>query len=181
MTTAIGTTDVDICSRALVLLGNKPVDDLDGTDDKTVACKNVYALVRDTVLTHHPWRFTIAKFQLAKLTAAPINEYQFGWQLPAKRINSSPFEPLIVDIQVDQVEARWPPHVVTFATFVMAALLAEAVTDQTDKAKMWHTTAWGTAADDMKGGFSRTARVQDGQGRPTPAIEDYSLINVRVS
>ncbi len=208
MTTAIGTTDVDICARALVLLGNKPVDSLEGDDDKTVACKNIYDLVRDVVLTHHPWRFTMAKFNLAQLTAAPVNEFEFAYQLPAERINHSPravynstddlarpitkgwdvfedkvfaqFEPLIIDIQVDQAEARWPPHVVTFATFALAAMLAEAVTDQTDKAKMWHLAAFGTPSENMKGGYSQVARVQDGQGRPTPAIEDFSLLEVRV-
>lgn len=205
MTTAIGTNPVEISNRALGLLGQKPIDSFEDGTDKSQTCGTVWPVVRLEVLSHYPWRFMMAKRQLARLTAAPTNEWQHAFQLPSDRFQSAVVcydsaevdavplldwdhfgeyvfanvEALWIDYPANRDEDKWPPHVVTLATFVMAARIAFGITDDGDKAEYWQKIAYGTAQEGQRGGFSRQARAQDAQRRPAQIVHDFSLIRVR--
>lgn len=81
-------SEVEICNLALSHLG----------DDATVAsieppegsaqaehCARFYPIARDTLLEMHPWRFAIARVQLAALNV-PSWSWQFAYALPASSI-----------------------------------------------------------------------------------------------
>ena len=84
---SLGTTDVKICARALVNIGMKPVQDLDGDDDVTLACSLLYPMVKKEVLSMYPWWSTKGKKQLSRLTQTVVNEYQFAFALPSNRLS----------------------------------------------------------------------------------------------
>ena len=47
---------VSICSNALLLLGDKPIDSFDINNDRTRLVANLYTSKRDKVLRAHPWK-----------------------------------------------------------------------------------------------------------------------------
>lgn len=206
MTLAAGNTDVDTCARALVMLGLKPINSLVGDDDKVVTCRTLYPMVRREVLGRYPWRHTIVKRRLNRLTDKPISEWLYAFQLPADRLagpravfssdeRNAPTikaydvyqdhiycnEPQIwIDYQANQNESKDPPYVQTLMTYVMAARLAEPTTDDSSKAAHWETMAYGSPAEKQMGGYFETAKALDAQQRPSQQVSgDFSLIAVR--
>jgi hypothetical protein len=77
---------VSLISTAAVLLGEKPIMSL--SDNRFSA--TVGAAIFDTILTNelqtNRWRFSVNKKTLNQLTAAPLNEYQYAYQLPSDMI-----------------------------------------------------------------------------------------------
>lgn len=206
MTLAAGNTDVDFCARALVFLGLTPISSLLGDDDKTVTCRTIYPMVRNEVLSRYPWRFTIAKRRLARLTDTPVNEWTYAFQLPSDRLcgpravftsGESGARPITeydiyqdhlyandpsiwIDYQALQSESKFPPYVSTLLTYVLAARLAEPLTDDTSKGERWETMSYGSPAEKQQGGYFEVAKALDAQQRPSQEISgDYSLIAVR--
>jgi len=87
MTLAAGNTDVDICARALVLLGLTPINSLAGNDDKVTTCRTLYPMVYSEVLSRYPWRFTLAKRRLARLSDVTDEmNTATAFQLPSDRL-----------------------------------------------------------------------------------------------
>ena len=206
--TKFGTTDVEVCSRALVLLGESSIDSLDGDDDITTICNQVYPLVRAEVMTIHKWRFTIEKHQLARKTATPTNQYQYAFAQPSNRLDD-PFaiysdgsvgahpmiggwdifggdvysdEPdLYGDYQVNIPESLWPPYMQVLMSLVLAGRLAEPVTDDTSKKREYLIDAYGTPGTGDEGGYLAKARILDSQSRPSDGFKDFSLVDARFS
>lgn len=206
MTLAAGNTDVDICARALVCLGLTPINSLAGSDDKETLCRTLYPMVRKEVLSRYPWRHTIAKVRLSRLTAAPVNEWKYAFQLPenrlcgpravynSKEVNARPItqydifqdhlysneESIWIDFQADQNESKDPPYVQTLMVYVMAARLAEPATDDSGKGERWETMAYGSPAEKQQGGYFELAKNLDSQQRSSQEVSgDYSLLSCR--
>ena len=72
-----------------------------------------------------------------------------------------------------------PSYFVQFLVYMMAWHLAESVTDQIDKSDYWRQIAVGTAVDNGRGGYFRQAANVDGRGKPSYAIVDFPLTDVR--
>lgn len=202
---SLAVTDIDLVNRALINLGQSPIADLTDDDEVSVTCATVYPAVRDEVLGIYPWRCTIKKVQLARLTDAPVNEWIYAFQLPSDRVgepravfNTSkvgapPYKEyeLIGDQLLTNApeiwleypwlinEANFSQHVRTLIVFVLSARLAEPITEDSSKAQYWEGKAYGLGEDGMGGYFAR-ARLMDSQGRPSQEMgADYSLINAR--
>jgi|TARA_R110002020_G_scaffold22513_7_gene76087 hypothetical protein len=75
-------SEAEICSNALSLLGDDPITAL--TDDSTRArlCNRFYASTRDSVLRAFTWNFAITRQALAQSTTTPNFEFSFQYQLP---------------------------------------------------------------------------------------------------
>ena len=79
-------TDIDICARALVLIGASPITSFDeGTTESTVAANIYEDTVRD-MLSRHRWRFASGQSQLSRLVDAPNARWDAAYQLPADLI-----------------------------------------------------------------------------------------------
>lgn len=74
---------IALCARALLKLGADTIASFDdGTTEAEVAT-NLYPPLRDALLSSHPWSFACGQTSLAKLSAAPIADFDAAFQLPA--------------------------------------------------------------------------------------------------
>lgn len=79
-------TKIALISKALVLVGEKPLNSL--SDDRYGATvgANLFEIIYENELQSNRWRFACTKKALGQLTAAPLNEWQFAYQLPANML-----------------------------------------------------------------------------------------------
>lgn len=202
---AAGDTGITICSDALLLLGAKAISSFnDGTDESSV-CDRLYPDIRDSTLSMYPWSFATKKVQLAQLVTAPTNVWQYAYQLPGDRLAGprAVYDTAAVganvrrewEIQGDQLLANLPavyidyqysvpeyamPHYfVQLLKYMVAWHIAEAITEQQDKANKWQRVATGEPSENGRGGYFRQATQIDGQSNQIRIIDDYTLIAVR--
>lgn len=206
MSLSIGTTDAKLCSAALILLGNSPINTLDGDDDVTTTCATIYPTVRKNVLSIHPWKATTAKRQLARDATDPISEWKYQYALPTDRagiiklqlfptsdVGGVPIADYEIqgnriltnetevwaDYQTAIAEVDFPAHIQQLMIYALAAELAEPLTDDSEKGDRWNVRAWGLPSEDGQGGYFRTARTIDSMGQPGPRLKRFSLVDVR--
>ena len=197
-------TDIDICSQALILLGEKPISSFEDGTDASQICSALYPQFKNMLLTVHKWRVTMSKRQLSRLSAAPINEWSYAYQLPSdlfslkavlNSLDTSPAEvtdfeifgrelhtdegTIVLEYQIETDEADWPPYLVRLAVYGFAAEIAPSVTDQVSAAEVWEFKAWGTPGERMQGGYFAVAKSIDSQGSPPQVIDNYTLVEVR--
>ena len=88
-------------------------------------------------------------------------------------------EEIWVDYQFSPNEAELPSYFVQLLKYVMAAEIAETVTDQLTKAEYFERKAYGTPSENRRGGYMRVAMNIDGGSKSAERIEDFPLIAVR--
>jgi hypothetical protein len=79
----MSTTDVSICSTALLLLGAQSINSLDDTTDRARIVATVYPFIRDKVLRSFPWNCCIKRVILSPDTEAPAFDWNFQFTLPS--------------------------------------------------------------------------------------------------
>lgn len=146
-------TDIDICSRALVLIGSTPITSFsDGTTESIVA-NNLYEdTVRD-LISRNRWRFASGQAQLARRTDVPDAKWDAAYQLPSDMlllhdvtVNGHPIDydryqnlvycdadaadVVIADYTFRAEEDLWPPYFVTCVELTLASLFAYSVANQ---------------------------------------------------
>jgi hypothetical protein len=177
----MSTTDIDICSGALVMIGAQPITGFNEASDEARACANLYTrTLRDCLSLYH-WRFATGQQQLNRLEAAPpdSNKWSAAYQLPdtalairTVRVNGHPIEfdryedniycnatatdevYLEAVYQVD--EQFFPPYFIRLMELKMAALLAEALAAKTDLSNNFDQKAQRQMS---------LAKTKDAQGR----------------
>jgi hypothetical protein len=65
--------------------------------------------------------------------------------------------------------------------YLMTWHLAMPITEQSEKAGYWERVAVGNANENGRGGFFRSAAQIDGQGNPSRAFSDFTLVDARFS
>ena len=202
---ATGDTDIKICSDALIMLGANPISSFTEVTDESNICASLYSDIKIKVITNYPWSFSSKKVQLARLITTPTNEYKYEYQLPSDMVGVpsalynegtvgsarmreyrlfgdkilTDYEKVFVDYQFNVPEFALPSYFVQLLKYQMAWHLAMPITDQNEKLEYWKIVAEGTPGENGRGGYMRQAMTIDGQGKPTNAIQDFSLINVR--
>lgn len=73
---------VDICNKALSLLGQKAIVSLDENSAEALACRIHWGPLRDEVLRKHPWNCVTKRAVLNRLVGTPAYEFQYQFQLP---------------------------------------------------------------------------------------------------
>jgi hypothetical protein len=76
------TSETEICSAALMLLGDNPITSLDDLNDRARACKLLWPLVLDDELAAHRWNCAKRRATLARLAATPEFGWTYQYQLP---------------------------------------------------------------------------------------------------
>ena len=74
---------LQMMSNALVLCGEKPLTST--TDPRygtLVMTGGLFDMVYENELQSNPWRFSCKKATLSQLTAVPVNEWQYAFQIP---------------------------------------------------------------------------------------------------
>ena len=88
-------------------------------------------------------------------------------------------EIIYVDYQYAPGESLIPSYFVQLLKYAMAAEIAETVTDQITKAQYYEQKAFGSPAENRRGGYFRVAANIDGSNNSLEAFQDFSLIEVR--
>lgn len=77
-------TDVEICSNALILIGDKPISTFASAQGpRADVASNLYTNLRDATLRMHPWNSSRKRVSLAPLVTTPAFEWAYQFQLPA--------------------------------------------------------------------------------------------------
>jgi hypothetical protein len=76
------TTPVEICSNALLMLGDNPISSFDDDSDRARLAANLWPMARDYVLRMHPWNCAIKRVNLAPETTPPAFGAKAAFVLP---------------------------------------------------------------------------------------------------
>lgn len=180
---------VSICSNALLLLGDKPIDSFDQNNDRTRLVANIYAMKRDAVLRSHPWNCATKRVVLSPDTEAPAFGWAYQFQLPDDflRILSVGIEEespddyaiegrkLLMNSTVcrlryifrNDVEATWDALLVEAMTEVMKSACAYAITKSTSKEQL---------VEQIVRDVLKRARAVDGQEVTPETMGDFPLL-----
>ena len=83
----MATTDIDLCARALIMIGAEPITSFsDGTTESKVA-SNLYTDTIKNLISSYRWRFASKQAQLSRLTDAPDAIWDASYQLPADMLS----------------------------------------------------------------------------------------------
>lgn len=198
------TAAVALCNEALRLLGEAAIASFDDGTDMAETCATLHDSTIRALLAGHPWRFTMAKVQLARLVEAPLNEWRCAHALPPDRlqlrqvftsgaVGATPLlayevfegrlfsnhDDLWCDYQRVAEPASWPAPFRHLARYALAADLAVPVTASASMAQAMRQVAFGAPSERGNGGLMAAARLADSQQQPPQAITDFPLIAAR--
>lgn len=200
----MATTDIGICSAALLKLGEDPISSFNDGTDPSDTCKVLYPSFAKHCLSMHAWNFARKKVQLARLVETPVNQWAYAYQMPSDslrvlgvftsdNVRATPTPDydifynqvysndttLYLDYIAEVPEADWPAYFEEFVKTAFAAELALPITNQQDlKQDMWQK-AYGTINDNMKGGLLGMAMSIDAKQIPPRVIRYNSIIDAR--
>ena len=183
---------IDLCSRALLGIGANQIQSFDeGTAEAEIASA-LYDLVREGVLSIHPWNFCRGQAKLARLSAAPVTDYEYAYQLPSDMLTIRSIgqeesttgliyrrAELRIHTDADEVwldytfkpdESLHPPY---FNIALVSSLSARFAIPLTESTSRWEGLA-KMAEHDL-----RRARLADAQEDTPSRIDDFTLVNVR--
>lgn len=76
------TSETDICSSALVKIGQEAITSLADNTPRARACSVIYNKIRDTLLRSHPWNFAVQRVELAEVDEDVEFDYSNQFELP---------------------------------------------------------------------------------------------------
>jgi hypothetical protein len=75
-------SEVQICSNGLLLIGSGVISSLSQEGDPALICSNLWPTVRDAVLRSHPWNCAMKRQALAADVTPPDFDWSYRFQLP---------------------------------------------------------------------------------------------------
>lgn len=75
-------SEVQICSNGLLLLGSRPISSFNDDGDPATLCANLWPTVRDAVLRSHPWNCAMKRVALSPNQTGPAFDWTYAFQLP---------------------------------------------------------------------------------------------------
>jgi hypothetical protein len=183
---------IELCSSALIKLGANSISSFeDGTAEAKVAAR-LYPLVRDALLSAHPWTFATKQIELAQLASAPVTDFAHAYQLPNDFLKASSAgghsrgRGFIYQIVNRQLHTNAASIVLTyifrpsegdfpayFSPALVTRLAAEFCLPLTEDAGRADRLI--RLADDEL----RLAKLVDSQQDTPPKVEDFTLVEVR--
>jgi hypothetical protein len=76
-------SDVEICSNALLLLGDSPIASFTEGTLRSRYCANLYPIAKRAILRAHPWNCTIKRVILAPEASTPAFDWGYQFVLPS--------------------------------------------------------------------------------------------------
>lgn len=197
-------TKFEICSQALLSLGEAPISSFTANDGASIICGQIYPSYIKYLLSLYPWNFTFNKVQLAKLVDAPLNNWKYQYQIPLDLLvlntvyNSSNItifptqdyqvfgdkimsneKDLYIDYQRQVDELEFPTYFTEFAIKALAYKLAMPVTQDKQLHDTTMVVAFGNPSDKMQGGEFGNAKNIDSMQTPNQRIVADELLNSR--
>jgi hypothetical protein len=183
-------SSIDICSNALLLIGDNPINSFSDPGAGAQAAANLYPQVKERFLSTHPWSFALKHQRMSLLTAQPdpLTGYKYAYQMPTDLIRLWSIAPhqnytvvgdsVLMNTNIGVLatyvysvpETSIPAHAVKALEFMLASEFSISVTEDENKAQLYNQKA--TIA-------SSQAMTIDSQGRPQVAIVDSPFVNAR--
>lgn len=79
-------SDIDIASRALILIGAEPITSFSSDSTEALVASNLYEDTVRTALCSTRWRFATNQAELNRITGAPSGRFDAAYQLPADNL-----------------------------------------------------------------------------------------------
>ena len=191
----MATTDIDIASRALVIIGSAPISSFADEGDEAVAANILYPMAVETLFGRYKWRFSTAMTQLSRLASAPDHKFDAAYQKPSDLVALHGVyvndQPIDYDIYEDRImcdatssdavyadytfkpsESKWPAYFRTALIYELAAGLAMSVAGDPDM---------GKALSERARNEYLMATHQDSANQRNRKISTNRFINIRGS
>jgi hypothetical protein len=150
MTSTVANSGIDVCSRALILIGADPITSFDDPTTEALVAVNMYEDVAQAALASMRWRFATEQSQLSRLVEAPTGRYDAAYQVPADMLmmnaltindmnvehtiygdkifcNVSPQDELVADYIYRAPEEDWPSYFTIAVEYTMASVFAGSI------------------------------------------------------
>jgi|TARA_Y100000114_G_C11701398_1_gene298612 hypothetical protein len=195
LTSTTADTPLDICSRALILIGADPISSFDdGTTEATVAV-NMYEDVAQSALVNTRWRFATNQKVLNQLSDEPTGRYDLAYQLPSDLLmlhavtvndnlidyqmygdkvfaDTSTQDVVIADYSFRANEETWPSYFTLAVEFSLAIIFATSIARDANLASLMTARAEATMAK---------ARTMDSQQQTTRKLVTSRFLTARRS
>lgn len=185
---------VKICSKALVRCGCNEISSFDESSTEATVAENFYDEVKENLLSSHPWSFALGQTSLSRLTATPVADYDFAYQLPTDFLKAISLgsgnrelgagvdyrlfedrvhtncDSIILTYVFSAPEEIFPPFFTTALITMLAAELCLPLTENTSRTDLLFRLAERRFTD---------AKRIDSQQKPPVALVSNALISVR--
>lgn len=143
---------VDICNKALSLLGQAIIVSLTDDSPSARACAIHWPALRDETLRGHPWNCVTKRWTLNRLNETPEFEFEYAFQLPADCLMVLATEPAcfyevegrkilcdesslaIKGIERNDDTSQYDPQLASALAFLLAAELCPQMTSSSTEA-----------------------------------------------
>jgi hypothetical protein len=164
MASTTADSPIDICARALILIGADPITSFnDGTTEALVSV-NMYEDVARAALVNSRWRFSTNQAVLNLLSAAPTGRYDRAYQLPNDLLmlhavtvqdlpieyqiygskvfaDTDPNDVVIADYTYRAEEEDWPSYFTLAVEYALAVVFATSIARDSKLASLMKTQA----------------------------------------
>jgi hypothetical protein len=164
MASTTADSPIDICARALILIGADPITSFnDGTTEALVSV-NMYEDVARAALVNSRWRFSTNQAVLNLLSAAPTGRYDRAYQLPTDLLmlhavtvqdlpieyqiygskvfaDTDPSDVVIADYTYRAEEEDWPSYFTLAVEYALAVVFATSIARDSNLASLMKTQA----------------------------------------
>lgn len=180
---------IDICSNALQLIGDEPINSFDEPGAGPKVADALYLTTKETLLSSHPWSFALKQQLLNRLSQIPDKKtgFSYAFQLPSDLIRIwniqdhsdyilingllySNRKELLCTYIYDVAESALPPQFTKALEYALASDFAIAITENQSMAGLYEQKAVMKLSQ---------AKTIDSQGRPQQAFIDSPLIHAR--
>lgn len=187
------TSAVEICSNALLLLGDHPIANFSENNDRTRLVSNLYAQKREKVLRLNDWKSATKRVILSPDSTAPAFEWGYRFALPDDWLRTlsvgqstgdqDDYEQegryILMDrdtcylryIFRNENESTWDALLVESMTQVMIAALTYPITKSTTKQ---------ATEEEIVREVLKEARAVDAQDNPPDTLGNFPLLANRM-
>jgi hypothetical protein len=158
------TTAIQVCSRALLLIGADPITSFEDGTTEAVVANAIYEDYVRGLLSSMRWRFATKQFELNRLVATPTGRWSAAYTLPSDSIlvntvteNDCPIKydiysgkvfcdagessSVVADYIFRALEANWPPYFTLGVELALAAMFATSIARDTSLNSMMEQKA----------------------------------------
>lgn len=148
----------DMCSRAMVRIGGKPISSFEGDGAEETVAATLYEPAVTMLLSLYRWRFSSRQEQMTRLATSPSARWEAAYELPSDCLNvhgvtvddrlidfdryenkifcdAAATDVVILDYTYRSQEAYWPGYFETTLEMRLAADFAIPIAEDTDKAQ----------------------------------------------
>jgi|TARA_R110000850_G_scaffold65484_1_gene146436 hypothetical protein len=147
VTSTSSNSPVDICSRALILIGAEPITSFDDGNNEALISSSMYEDVAQSALVNTRWRFATNQLVLNRLSDAPTGRYEASYQMPSDSLmihaltvngfniefqtysdnlfcDADASDQVIADYTYRVLEQYWPSYFIMSVQFQLASVFA---------------------------------------------------------